>query len=181
MRVFRRHWLQLAALTLVAGALVVLWLVGGRSGSSASGGGGAGGTSVSGKATPSPTEDPRIEQVREAARAYVQALDTALQTGSPAGADALTVDGSQARGLAGNPAAIARGTHKTFVVTERAYQSLDVHVLTTAATAIVSYDDHGYDAAWPSLQRAGPDRVLHVDETLGFQLVVGRWLVDTER
>lgn len=180
MRTLRRHWLQFAALAVVVAVLVVLWVVGGRSGSSASGGGPAG-ASVSRTAVPSPPEDPRAEQVRAAAMSYFRAIDASLKSGSPNELDALTVAGSQARGLAGNPSSIVHGTHKTFVVIGRDFQTLDVQVFQSTATATLSFDDHGYNATWPSLQRAGADHVLHHDERLTFQLVAGKWLVNTEQ
>lgn len=179
-RTLRRHWLQVGTLGVVIAALVVLWLVGGRSGSSGFGAGPAAASSAA-ASTPrvSPTPDPREEQVRQAAMAYVQAFNDAFKTGSSEQLGRLTVEGSQARGNAGIPAHIVRHNHKTFVVTAIAYRQVSVTTTSVTATAVLSYSLTGYDAAWPSLTRTGADHTMgEQNETLDMQLNGAVWLVD---
>jgi hypothetical protein len=116
--------------------------------------------------------------VEAAARAYVEALDNAMRTGSPDELDSLSVPGSQAEGNAGIAAHVVRDTSRTFIVTQVAFTSVAVDIVASSdATAQIDYQLTGYDAAWPSLKALGGSRTVARRKLLEFTLLDGRWLV----
>lgn len=127
---------------------------------------------------PTPPADPRVAAVEAAARAYVEALDNAMRTGSPDELDSLSVPGSQAEGNAGIAAHVVRDTSRTFIVTQVAFTSVAVDIVASSdATAQIDYQLTGYDAAWPSLKALGGSRTVERRKLLEFTLLDGRWLV----
>ena len=182
MAFLRRYWIQLAAVCVVVGGLVALWVVGSRGGS----GSGASGVvqptrtpAVTVAASASPTPDPAEAAVRAAATNYVAAIDRALISGTADELDSLTVAGSQARGDAGSPVRVTHQGHKTFVETSRSFLAVDVSVAADRASVVLSYDETGYDASWPALQRLAPNRTVHAQQTLQMTLVGAEWLVES--
>jgi 3-oxoacyl-ACP reductase-like protein len=128
------------------------------------------------------TADPRVAQVEDAARRYVQALGTAMKTGSPDELDSLSVPGSQAEGNAGVAAHVVHDTGRAFVVTALNVTA-DSATLAGAsdATAVIQYSLTGYDAEWPSMKQVAAPRTVSSQKSLEFSLVGGRWLVEVER
>jgi hypothetical protein len=127
------------------------------------------------------TPDARVGEVEAAARRYVQALATAMKTGTPDELDSLSVPGSQAAGNAGASAHIVQGTSRCFVTANVDFKSVSAALAgTVAATASVSYALTGYDADWPSLRQLGSSRTVQATHTLELQLVQGQWLVAIE-
>ncbi len=150
------------------------------------GSGSAGRERVSATARPTPrasaTVDPRVAQVQAAAKAYVEALNDAMKTGSPAKLDSLSVPGSQAEGNAGVSAHVLHDTGRAFVVTRLTITSDAVTMAgSSAAIADIEYTVTGFDAAYPSLRQLGDPRTVTAQKHLEFTLVSGKWLVDVER
>jgi len=127
------------------------------------------------------TADPRVAQVQDAARHYVEALNNAMKTGSPDELDSLSVPGSQAEGDAGASAHVVHNDGKAFVVTSVIYQTVDVDASSTVATATLDYSIVGYDASWPSLSATSSSRTIARHVVFDLSLVNGSWLVDTVR
>lgn len=136
-------------------------------------------TVVTPRATP--TVDVRVAEVEAAAKRYVEALDTAMRTGSPDELDSLSVPGSQAEGNAGASAHVVHNEGKAFVVTDVTYHHVNVETLTTAATATLDYAITGYDASWPTLHATGSSQTIAQHVVFDFSLVNSSWLVDTVR
>jgi hypothetical protein len=127
------------------------------------------------------TPDARAAAVEAAARRYVQALADSMRTGGPDELGGLAVPGSQAAGNAGVAAHVVHDTGRCFVVTSMDISRVSVSVVGgSSALASVSYTLTGYDADFPSLKRAAPNRSIQAHKDLEFQLEGQRWLVLNE-
>ncbi|HEV7680180.1 MAG TPA: hypothetical protein VGQ42_16585 [Candidatus Dormibacteraeota bacterium] len=132
--------------------------------------------SSSARATATP--DARVAEVEAAARRYVQALATAMKTGSPDELDALSVPGSQAEGNAGVSAGLVQNSHKAFVTNRVTFGKSNTNVNSSSATVDMEYSLAGYDADWPSMEVRSTERTITGRAVLEMTLTRGRWLVD---
>ena len=129
-----------------------------------------------------PTVDVRVAEVEAAAKRYVEALDTAMRTGSPDELDSLSVPGSQAEGNAGVAAHVVNDTGRAFVVTVLDVANNSATLAGSAdASVVIAYRITGYDAEWPSLKQLAPPRTVSSQKNLDLTLVGGRWLVVDEQ
>jgi hypothetical protein len=177
----RRFGWQIGGLGVALGALVGL-------GSLAFGCGGRSSVPVgrhvpvaSARATATPTADPRVAQVEEAARAYITALATSMRSGSADELARLSVPGSQAEGNAGVAAGIVHDKRVAFVTTNLDVRFDTTDVNSSTAEVALDYSLVGYDAQWPSLRRTAPPRTIQAHAIFDFTLAGQQWLVESVR
>jgi hypothetical protein len=177
MRFVRRHLVQVAALTVAVGVVVVLGVMALRP-SGGSQGAGAVRPSVVARATA--TADPRVDAVKAVARRFIEAFWESAKTGDTTAVDALTQPDTQAYGNAGINVTISKSEHDNFIASRIDFDELSWHldVLSEHASVDVAYRLYGHDADWPSLRAREPDhesKVLRADFQL--ELVGSKWLV----
>lgn len=177
----RRFGWQIGGLGVAVGALVGLGSLAFGCGGGSSVPVGRHAPAASARATATPAADPRVAQVEAAARRYIEALDRAMQTGSPDELDSLSVPGSQAEGNAGIAAHVVHNTGKAFVVTGMSIKTITTNVFSSAATVTVDYVLTGYDASWPALRATDSSTTLAQHEDLELQAVGNSWLVASVR
>lgn len=133
--------------------------------------------------TPSPTADPRVAQVEDVARKFIEALDHSAITGDPNPVDAFTEDGSQARGNAGLAVDISRQAGHNFMVSREDFDDHSWQVVLNAAASVrFSYRVYGHDATWPALEKTSADQwrgPYSVRMTMHFDSQTGHWLIET--
>jgi hypothetical protein len=176
----RGPWLQVGGLVVALGFIGAMGALGGCGAAGGSAGAPArtSGSAVAG-ASATPTADPREAALVAAAKSYVDAWFRAQVTGSATELHALMVPGSQADGLAGDPAHVVKGAHKTFVANSIQYTSVNVSALTTSANVAITYVAIGHLATWPQLAPTGSDQALKPNtDVVELQLEGGRWLID---
>jgi hypothetical protein len=124
------------------------------------------------------TADPRVVQVEDAARRYVQALQDAAKSGDPGGVDALVVPGSEAEGNAGIASSFSRDNHYAFIAARIDYGAWQVTVDSTTANVTLHYTLYGHTADWPSLRPREADRTMNpVTLKLELEFHGSAWLV----
>lgn len=171
----RFGWQIGGVLVAVAGVAVLCVLAFGRSGA-------AGHFSPTARpsvsASPSPTADPRVAEVEEAARRYVQALQDSAKTGDPGVVDALVVPGSQAAGNAGIASSFSRDNHYAFIASGITYSGWRIDLTGSAASVDLQYTLVGHAADWPSLRPRESDHAQGpIAMHLEFELHGASWLV----
>src|SRR5438105_834029 len=173
----RRYAVQIAAVMVAAVGVVVIGVLAFRP-SGGSGGSAVVRSPVTARATATP--DPRVDEVKAVARRYLEADWESAKTGDTTAVDALTEKDSRAYSNAATAARISKDAHHNFIaeridVDEAAWQ---LNVLTTHATASVTFRLFGHDAEWPSLRAREPDHETSA-YTIEFQMerVGARWLI----
>lgn len=174
-RWLRRHLVQIAALTVTLGVLAVLAVLafrpsGGRSGVVR--------VPVVGRATA--TADPRVGEVKEVARKYLEADWDSARTGDTTALDAMTERDSQAFSDAATAARISKEAHHNFMAVriEIDESTWAVEVLPTHATVAVTYRIFGHDADWPSLRPREADHETDAYRSeFKMELVGDSWLI----
>jgi hypothetical protein len=151
----RRHLVQIIALAVAVGVVVALGVMALRPGS----------TSRRGDVPPitartAATPDPRVDEVKAAARRFVVALWDSAKTGDPAAVRALAEAGTQAEGNSLVAATISKTDRHNFAASRVDFDetSWQVSVLEEHAAVDVSYRLYGHDAEWPSLRPRETDR-----------------------
>jgi hypothetical protein len=129
---------------------------------------------------PTATVDPRVDQVKAVARAYLEAFWDSAKTGDTSTVDALTEKDSQAYSNAALAARISKDDHHTFAanrvdVDEASWR---VDLTTSLATVRLAYRLYGHEADWPSLRPREPDRLTPA-YTVAFQMEImgARWII----
>lgn len=178
----RRNWIPTAGMA-VAVAFVA-WLAwinvrGSGSGSAAPTPSARVSGSPSASASASASADPAQAQVEAAAKDFIAAYYDSYRTADARGVEALVVPGSQADGNAGAGSTSVRTTHHTVLLSQLTYESVQVDVIGSDASANLSYTTVGTPAEWPSLATTGAPQTKHWTARLQLVLTSGRWLVDT--
>ena len=175
--VLRRYAWQIGGVATAAAVVAVLVTLSLRG----SGTGTHAGATPTIRASASATADPRVEQVKAIARAFVTAEVRSAATGDASPLNQLTTQGSQAQGNAGASAAFSRDAHHNFVASRIDVReaSWTVGVFTDRATATIVYALYGHDADWPSLRpRESDHETSDFRQLLSMELTNGIWLVD---
>lgn len=175
MALLRRLWLPLASLGVVAALMATMAVLAFRPSRVHPV------AHASAPPHPTPTPDPRVEEVKSAVRTFIQAFWDSAKTGNPDPVDALTVPDSQAAGNAGIPNAFDRMEHHNFMAAYIEYMpgSWMVSLTDGKAEVSVSYRLYGHDAEWPSLHPREPDHFTGVlTDHLEIVFEHGRWLVN---
>jgi hypothetical protein len=177
MRFVRRHLVQVAALTVAVGVVLVLGLMALRP---SGGSKGAGVVRPSAVARATATADARVDEVKAVARRFVVALWESAKTGDTSAVHTLTEPDTQGDGNAGVAATISKGDHHNFMASRIDFDeaSWRIDLLTEHATVDVSYRLYGHDAEWPGLKAREPDHETPAyPADLQFELVGHKWLV----
>jgi hypothetical protein len=171
----RRHLVQIIALAVAVGVVVALGVMALRPRS----------TSRRGDVPPitartAATPDPRVNEVKAAARRFIEAFWASARTGDPALVRSLTELGTQAEGNALVNATISRSSQANFLAERVDFDDTSWQVTTSAqrATVGVFYRLFGHDGDWPSLRPQDSDhetRTLHAD--LQMEIVGRKWLI----
>lgn len=176
--VLRRYAWQIGGVATAAAVVAVLVTLSLRG----SGTGTHAGATPTIRASASATADPRVEQVKAIARAFVEADVQSGRTGDPTPVDALTAPGSQAEGNAATTADFSRQAHHALVAARIDFDESAWRVSLSPSHALVSvsYTVVGHEAEWPSLRPLENDHPSKVfQDRLAMELTGQRWLIDT--
>ncbi|MDB5064970.1 MAG: hypothetical protein JWM18_1404 [Chloroflexi bacterium] len=173
----RRHLVQIAALTVAVVAVAVLAVVAFRP---SGGGPGVGAVRSPVTSQPTATADPRVDEVKAVARAFVKAYWDSAKTGDTSSVDRLTERDSQAYGNAAIAATLSKTEHHNFIATRLDIDegAWHVDIASTQASVRITYRLYGHDAEWPTLAPREPERETQsVVDSFTLEVVGSRWLV----
>jgi hypothetical protein len=130
----------------------------------------------------SPTPDPEVARVKAAVTAFITAQVKSGETGDASAVEALTADGSTAKGNAGGFAAdaISTGTGFKTLRLDIDGTTWNIRMDGEYADVTVSWSAYGYRTTYPGdVQEEQPHESMKGNDEYQLQEVGGAWLIDS--